>query len=60
LLTAVQLAEVSEFMCGGAESRRTNLEKLLNRLTSELVLLSDTLTRQYFSQAMPARQLPVP
>jgi uncharacterized alpha-E superfamily protein len=60
LLTAVQLAEVSEFMCGGAEGRRTNLEKLLNRLTSELVLLSDTLTRQYFSQAMPARQLPVP
>ena len=60
LLTAVQLAEVTEFMCGDAEGRRTNLEKLLSRLTSELALLSDTLSRQYFSQAMPSRQLSVP
>ena len=34
LLTAVQLAEVSEFMCSDAEGRRANLEKLLNRLTT--------------------------
>ncbi len=60
LLTAVQLAEVTEFMCSDAEGRRTNLEKLLNRLTSELALLSETLTRQYFSQAMPSRQFSVP
>jgi uncharacterized circularly permuted ATP-grasp superfamily protein/uncharacterized alpha-E superfamily protein len=60
LLTAVQLAEVTEFMCGDTEGRRTNLEKLLSRLTSELALLSDTLTRQYFSQAMQSRQLSVP
>ncbi len=60
LLTAVQLAEVAEFMCGDTEGKRTNLEKLLNRLTGELGLLSETLTRQYFSQAMPSRQLSVP
>jgi uncharacterized alpha-E superfamily protein len=56
LLTAVQLAEVSEFMCGDSEGRRANLEKLLNRLTTELATLSETLTRQYFSQAVPSRQ----
>jgi uncharacterized alpha-E superfamily protein len=60
LLTAVQLAEVSEFLCTDAEGRRANLEKLLNRLTSELGLLSETLTRQYFSQAVPSRQFSVP
>jgi uncharacterized circularly permuted ATP-grasp superfamily protein/uncharacterized alpha-E superfamily protein len=60
LLTAVQLAEVAEFMCTDAEGRRANLENLLNRLTSELALLSETLTRQYFSQAMASRQFSVP
>jgi uncharacterized circularly permuted ATP-grasp superfamily protein/uncharacterized alpha-E superfamily protein len=60
LLTSVQLAEVSEFMCNDAEGRRANLEKLLSRLTSELALLSSTLTRQYFSQAVPSRQFSVP
>ena len=56
LLTAVQLAEVREFMCANSEGRRANLEILLNRLTSELRLLSETLTRQYFSQAVASRQ----
>jgi uncharacterized alpha-E superfamily protein len=60
LLTAVQLAEVREFMGANSEGWRANLENLLNRLTSELRLLSETLTRQYFSQAVPARQFSVP
>ena len=60
LLTAVQLAEVREFMAANSEGWRANLENLLNRLTSELRLLSETLTRQYFSQAVPARQFSVP
>jgi uncharacterized circularly permuted ATP-grasp superfamily protein/uncharacterized alpha-E superfamily protein len=60
LLTAVQLAEVAEFVRRDTEGRRANLEKLLNRLTQELGLLSETLTRQYFSQALPSRQLSVP
>jgi uncharacterized circularly permuted ATP-grasp superfamily protein/uncharacterized alpha-E superfamily protein len=60
LLTAVQLAEVREFMWANSEGWRANLENFLNRLTSELRLLSETLTRQYFSQAVPARQFSVP
>jgi uncharacterized circularly permuted ATP-grasp superfamily protein/uncharacterized alpha-E superfamily protein len=60
LLTAVQLAEASDFMCANSEGWRTNLEIFLKRLTSELRLLSDTLTRQYFSQAIASRQFSVP
>jgi uncharacterized alpha-E superfamily protein len=60
LLTAVQLAEVGEFMGANSEGRRENLETLLNRITSELRLLSETLTRRYFSQAGPSRQFSVP
>lgn len=60
LLTAVQLAEVREFMCVDEEGRRANLENLLNRLTGELRLLSETLTRQYFNQTVASRQFSVP
>ena len=60
LLTAVQLAEVREFIDANPEGWRANLEILLNRLTSELRLLSETLTRQYFSQAAASRQFSVP
>ena len=60
LLTAVQLAEVREFMSANSEGLRANLENFLNRLTNELRLLSETLTRQYFNQALPARQFSVP
>jgi uncharacterized alpha-E superfamily protein len=60
LLTAVQLAEAREFMCTNSEGSRANLEALLNRIASELRLLSETLTRQYFSQAVASRQFSVP
>ena len=60
LLTAVQLAEAGEFIGANPEGRRENLEILLNRLSSDLRLLSETLTRQYFSQAMASRQFSVP
>ena len=56
----VQLAEVREFIDANPEGWRANLEILLNRLTSELRLLSETLTRQYFSQAAASRQFSVP
>ena len=59
LLTAVQLAEVREFMGANSEGRRANLEILLNRLTGDLRLLSEALTRQYFSQAIASRQFSV-
>jgi uncharacterized alpha-E superfamily protein len=60
LLTAVQLAEAREFMCMNSEGSRANLETLLNRAASELRLLSETVTRRYFSQAGPSRQFSVP
>jgi uncharacterized alpha-E superfamily protein len=60
LLTAVQLAEAGEFIGANAEGSRENLEILLNRLTGELRLLSETLTRQYFSQAVASRQFSFP
>ena len=56
LLTAVQLTEVRELGCISPERRRTNLENLLNRLTAELRVFSETLTRDYFSQAAPSRR----
>jgi hypothetical protein len=34
-----------------------NLAELLNRLLSELRLLSETLTRAYFNRAISSRQL---
>ncbi len=60
LLTAVQLAEVGECMGANPQGRRENLEIFLDRLTGELRLLSETLTRQYFNQAIAARQVSVP
>jgi uncharacterized circularly permuted ATP-grasp superfamily protein/uncharacterized alpha-E superfamily protein len=56
LLTAVQQVEVRELACVNSLGRRGNLESLLNRLTGELRLLSETLTREYFNQALPSRQ----
>ena len=56
LLISVQLAEARDVMAEDSEGRRANLENLLDRLTSELWSLSDTLTREYFSQAVPSRQ----
>jgi uncharacterized alpha-E superfamily protein len=60
LLTSVQLAEVGEFIGVNPAGRRENLEIFLDRLTSELRLLSETLTRQYFNQAIASRQVSVP
>ena len=56
LLTSVQLAEAHDVMAEDSEGHRTNLENLLDRLTGELWSLSDTLTREYLSQAVPSRQ----
>jgi hypothetical protein len=45
-------------MAEDSEGRRSKLENLLDRLTSELWWLSDMLTLAYFSQAVPSRQFP--
>jgi uncharacterized alpha-E superfamily protein len=60
LLTAVQLAELGECIGANPAGRRENLQIILDRLTSELRLLSETLTRQYFNQAIASRQVSVP
>ena len=57
LLTAVQIAELSELVREDETGRWSNLEHLLDRLASELPLLSETLTRAYLDHAVPARQL---
>jgi uncharacterized circularly permuted ATP-grasp superfamily protein/uncharacterized alpha-E superfamily protein len=60
LLTAVQLTEVRDLGCTDGRGRRTNLENLLTRLSTELRSLSETLTREYFSPAGPARRFSIP
>jgi hypothetical protein len=57
MLTAVQLAEVTDLVRPDAAGCWNNLEDLLNRLASELRLLSETLTRAYFNRAISSRQL---
>ncbi len=59
LLAAVQLVEVRDLGCADGHGRRVALENLLTRLTSELRSLSETLTREYFSQAGPSRRFSV-
>ncbi|MBV8731674.1 MAG: circularly permuted type 2 ATP-grasp protein, partial [Acidobacteriia bacterium] len=60
LLAAVQLAEVRDLGCADGRGTRANLEKLLNRISTELRQLSETLTREYFNQAGPSRRFSVP
>jgi uncharacterized circularly permuted ATP-grasp superfamily protein/uncharacterized alpha-E superfamily protein len=60
LLTAVQLVEIRELGCVDGQGGRVNLENLLNRLSTELRSLSETLTREYFNQAVPSRRFSVP
>lgn len=56
MLTAVQLMPAHDLGAAEADGRRANLEKLLGRLVGELRLFSETLTREYFSQAGPSRR----
>jgi uncharacterized alpha-E superfamily protein len=55
LLTAVQLEEVRVLIAVDDQGRRSVLEDLLNRLTSELRQLSETLTREYFDHTISPR-----
>jgi uncharacterized circularly permuted ATP-grasp superfamily protein/uncharacterized alpha-E superfamily protein len=57
LLTAVQLADVSELVHTNGREHWESLEELLNGLASELRELSETLTRAYFNRAIPTRQM---
>jgi uncharacterized circularly permuted ATP-grasp superfamily protein/uncharacterized alpha-E superfamily protein len=53
LLTAVQLADVRELARADGKARMA----FLNRLVADLTLLSQTITRAYFSHAAQSRQL---
>ncbi len=53
LLTAVQLADVRELARADGKARTA----FLNRLTADITLLSQTITRAYFSHAAQSRQL---
>lgn len=55
LLTGVQLADVRELVRDGFGS--TTLDALFSRLIKDLVQLSETLTRAYFSHSPQSRQL---
>ena len=57
LLSAVQIAELSELVRKDEAGRWSNLEQLLDGLAAELPLLSETLTRAYLDHAVPAQQL---
>ncbi len=56
LLTGVQLADVRELVRDGAAGSPA-LEPLFTRLIKDLVKLSETLTRAYFSHSPQSRQL---
>jgi len=60
LLTGVQLADVRDLVRDGDTGSHAALESLCSRLIKQLNQLSETLTRQYFSQAVPTRQFSVP
>ena len=60
LLTAVQLADVRELVRDGAAGPSAALESLFGRLATDLVQLSETLTRAYFSHSPQSRQLSGP
>jgi uncharacterized alpha-E superfamily protein len=57
LLTAVQTVELAELVLPDDRGQWGGLEELLYQLSVGLRELSETLTRSYFSHAIPSRQL---
>jgi uncharacterized circularly permuted ATP-grasp superfamily protein/uncharacterized alpha-E superfamily protein len=57
LLNTVQLVDVRELARSGSRAAAEAREDLLGKLIADLSLLSDTLTRAYFSHAAQARRL---
>ena len=57
MLTLVQLGEATELVRPGDGNRWHALEALLGTLSVDLRGLSETLTRVYFTHAVPTRQL---
>ncbi len=57
MLTAIQLAEASELVRTDEEGRLVDLDEFTARLVSDLLDLSNTLARVYFTHAVTSRQL---
>jgi uncharacterized alpha-E superfamily protein len=57
LLTGVQLTDVRELIRNGTSGRSAAIESLFARLILDLIQLSETLTRAYFSHSPQSRQL---
>jgi uncharacterized alpha-E superfamily protein len=60
LLTAVQLCEINELTRPDPTGRWSALDTLLGHQLTELKLLSEALTRRYFSHAVASRRLSAP
>jgi uncharacterized circularly permuted ATP-grasp superfamily protein/uncharacterized alpha-E superfamily protein len=57
MLTAIQLAEAAELIHVGPEGQLTELDQFTERLLADLLSLSDTLARVYFTHAVASRQM---
>ncbi len=57
MLTSIQLAEAAELIRTDEEGRLEDLDEFTGRLLSDLLSLSDTLARVYFTHAVRSRQL---
>ncbi len=57
MLTQIQMAEASELIRVDADGRLTDLDDFTARLTTDLTMLSEILSRVYFTHAANARQL---
>jgi uncharacterized circularly permuted ATP-grasp superfamily protein/uncharacterized alpha-E superfamily protein len=57
LLSELRLADVQQLSVRNAQGRREVLSQMLNRLVSELPVLSDLLTRRYLVHAQPVHSL---
>ncbi len=57
MLTSLQLADAGELVTPGENNRLNGLEELTARLTEDLGLLSEALTRVYFTHAVASHQL---
>ena len=60
LLTSVQLADVRELGRTGDHPKAAAREAMFERIASELTVLSETISRAYFSHAAQSRQLAAP
>jgi hypothetical protein len=57
MLTSIQLAEARELIQTDENGRLSDLESFTGKLQSDLLCLSDTLARVYFTHAVTSRQL---